>query len=538
MVLDSLANFLFPWILPVIFVNFCLFSYLIYFHRKTISESMVPGKGSAYIWLFVIFGAAFLIRLLIPPLQHIMYVDEAWYMEAAKHILETGQQGSYPKAIGWPFLLSGLFLLFGVNNWVALYSMVVIGALTTVALFFLAWMVTRKKEAALFAAVLIALYPVHIRWSAAAETNVVSLFMTCLAVAGCFLYYRHKNRSLLWLAFSGVCFAAQFRPENYVLFVLFFAGDWMFNRPFIKQNLAFYAVSWLFFLLLSIPNLVQMMSFHASIHFMETESQGFLLGGNWSVHNLIYNTRHYGMYIFNGVFQPVLISLFALMGSMVLWIKDRKTVLFLFAWIGLFWFAYFSSWMQTLGGTEMIAGKARFFMSFYPAMILLASVGITQVLQWAGERMGRPQFQKYIYFAGAFLVSLFFLPYMREVPHMFGSRAYLLETQIPELAERDIPASCVIVANWPTILKSTTQLQVVDIRDFLADEGFQKKLLDSSDCVLLFDDVMCATFESEGGNCLRVKERYVLKDYISYAEGKDRYVFYQLLKRRDPEQIP
>lgn len=509
-----------------ILINFILCGCLLHYNRKYFFAFLARVDKIIYGKLFVVFLIALFVRLFIPPIQHIMYVDEPWYMEAAKNILHNFNQGDYPKSIGWPLLLAYFFLFFGVNNWVALYAMIFIGALMTVALFFLSSIVVHDRKMGLLAALFIAFYPVHIRWSASAETNVVSLFIVCCAFIMVFFYYQKRTLPLLWLAMAAVSFAAQFRPENYALFLVFLFGDFLYGRKWIFENIKYYLLAWVVFLLLSAPNLIHILKLYLFSNFLESDSHGLVSGKNWSLHNLIINTKNYGIDILAGEYQPVFISFFGLIGSIVLWVKERRLLIFLVFWAVLFYLIYFSSWLQTMGGRE------RLFMMMYPSIIILSAVGLGCVLDLILEKLERFPLKCVVFDLSIIVLILLFIPYAKKASVMFNGKELLLETKIPEMAERDIPDSCVIVANWPTILKSTTDLQVIDARGFLQSQTYQKEIFAQSGCVLFFEDLTCRLWPDERNYCLKIKKQFGMKEYRMYDEGLERFGFYQLSERK------
>ncbi len=529
MLLRSIAETLSAVIPVCALFSWAIFLFLLVQNRKNLSELTSKAGGAAYGWLAAIVLFSLALRLLVPPIQHVMYLDEPWYMEAAKHILQTGHPGDYPKSIGWPFLLSGLFFVFGINNWVALYGMIVIGALSAAAVFFLTLLLTNKKTTALFAALLISLQPVHIRWSATAETNVVSLFMVCLAVTACVLYFQKKTRALFWLSLSTICLAAQFRPENYILFLLFPAGNWILGEKNTIKFPASCALAWLLFIALSLPNLVQVLHYYSSLNFSEVAEYAGSRGANWSIQNLFYNTRHYGISIFNGSMQPFLFSFLSLIGAALLFIKDRKIFSFLCLWFGFWWAAYFSSWIKTLGGEDALLGKGRIFLSFYPVLSVFAASALSEGLVFFTQKIKRPSAQIATRVLVVGLLIGAFLPYADPVSKMFGGEGHRLETRIPELAEKDVPSGCLIIANHPVILQSTTQLNVLDLNAFLEDHAKRNDVLRSTDCVLFFDDLICEMSAAERDLCRIMKSSYRMEEYRSYDQGKARYTFYKIL---------
>jgi hypothetical protein len=529
MFLRSIAETLSAAIPACALFSWIIFLFLLAQNRKNLSEFASKAGGAAYGWLAVIVLFSLALRLLVPPIQHVMYLDEPWYMEAAKHILQTGHSGDYPKSIGWPFLLSSFFFVFGTNNWVALYGMIVIGALSAAAVFFLTFAITNKKTTAIFAALLIGLQPIHIRWSATAETNVVSLFMVCLAVTACSLYFQKKTRAFFWLSLSAICLAAQFRPENYILFLLFPAGNWILGEKNNVTPPVSYVFAWLLFIALSLPNLAQVLHYYSSLNFSEVAEYTGIRGANWSLQNLFYNTRHYGISIFNGSMQPLLFSFLSLIGAILLLIKDRKIFSFLCLWLGFWWAAYFSSWIKTLGGEDALLGKGRIVLSFYPVLGIFAASALSEGLVFFTQKIKRPSAQTAMRILIVGLLISSCLPYVDPVSKMFGGDGHRLETRVPELAEKDIPSGCLIIANHPTILRSTTELNVVDLSFFLENHAERGNILRSTDCVLFFDDLICQMSAAEGELCGIMKSSYRMEEYRSYDQGKARYTFYKIL---------
>ena len=104
-------------LLPLIALeSFLLFLIFFWINKSYIKDILSEIDKKTWVFLFFVVISAFILRLVIPPLQHIMYIDEPWYMEAAKNMLQNFSQGDYPKSIGWPFILSISFLFLTDNS--------------------------------------------------------------------------------------------------------------------------------------------------------------------------------------------------------------------------------------------------------------------------------------------------------------------------------------------------------------------------------------------------------------------------------------
>jgi len=255
-IINTLSIHTYTLIPLFILISFVLLLVLIYINRKFIKAIFSEIDIETWIILSVIFFIALLIRIYIPPHQHIMYIDESWYMKAGKDMLQFNSVGWYPKSIGWPFILSISFLIFGVSNWVAIFTTIFFGSLTVFTLFFLTYVLTKNQNVSLVSSLIFSLFAAHIRWSATAETNVVSLFFITSTLFFCFLYYRKGTVSLLWLSLTSLAFTSQIRPENHIFAFLFLIGLILFKPKKFRLNNYNFLLPWLVFLVLITPNLL------------------------------------------------------------------------------------------------------------------------------------------------------------------------------------------------------------------------------------------------------------------------------------------
>lgn len=513
-----------------ILINFILLIVLIFLNWEYIKKFLARIDKKTWILLVLIFCSALFARVFIPYHQHLKYIDEAGYMEAGKNMLQTGSQDYYPKSIGWPFILRIAFGIFGVSNWVALYASTLLGSLTIFTIFFMTLIITQRKIISLVAALLFSLFPVHIIWSASAETNVASLFFISLTIFFCFLYYRNRKNSLLWLALVSLAFTAQFRPENYIFPLLFLFGCFIYDKVSFKRIKLEFVLPWIVLIILPFADLVQSIDFLQSTNWIENESGGEQSGSNWSFHNLIYNSSHYGVYIFNSEFQPVLFSLLIFPGLIYMFFKQRREELFLMVWFLLLWFAYFFSWF--VGGVPSILGKTRFFMGFYPITIIFVCYGLLLVKDLASN-IKNSLIKKLTLPLIILILVIFFIPYSFKASELFDSPAHRLEAKIPELAEKDIPSDCIIIANLPTILKSTTDLNVIDAGEFLDYPKIQEEVFNHTSCVLFFEDLTCSLFEFTEERCRRVKDEFLMEPFTFYSEKDKKFTFYKINRQQD-----
>jgi hypothetical protein len=440
-------------IIPLgILLSFIILTYLIIKQRRFLKNFIFGIDKKTWSFVFIIFLIGLLLRLLFFGHWHMMYTDEFSYMESGKNMLQTGSQVNYVKSIGWPFMLSLVFGIFGVNSFVALYTSSVFGALTILVIFLLTYSLTKNKNIALLSSLILSLFPLHLKWSGSAETNITSLFFILLALFFCFLFYNEKNNNLFLLAWASVVFAVQFRPENYVLIFLFLLGIFLYNKEFIKRIDKKNVLAFLIIGFLCVPNFIQVFKFQTSTNWAESDSGGERTGDNWSIKNLVNHSIKYGIHVFDTEHQPITIILLFLTGIFCMFYNKDKNIIFLLSWFFIFWVCYFSSW--EIGGFE------RVYTSFYPILAIVCSYGVIYFIDLI---------QKIINRQVTIIVIVFFLIFS-FVPSILKTNnkpddLILLETRIPEMSEKDIPKDCLIVATMPEILRSTTNLDAIGVYD-------------------------------------------------------------------------
>ena len=167
-------------------------------------------------------------------------------------------------------------------------------------------------------------------------------------------------------------------------------------------------------------------------------------------------------------------------------------------------------------------------MSFYPITSILSGYGLLFISEAIPFKKRKNK--NVILLILTILLIALFIPHAIKASILFADNAHKLETLIPEKAEIDIPGNCVIIANLPSILTSTTNLNVVDIVIFLKNSERQKEIMKQNSCLLFFEDYTCLDwnmFDFEN-NCNLMKERFNLTPFILYQEEMKKYTFYKL----------
>src|SRR3989339_573571 len=235
-----LALFLEPFFIKyhitviLIAINFCLLCFLIFINRQYVFKEFKKISVKVWFLLFLILILAVILRILIPHRQYPLIYDETFYFQAAVDMFRFDVLLGYSKSIAWPFVLSLIFKFFTPSNNVVFNTSIFFAAITVFPLFFLTNLFFNEKRFAMLSALLFVLLPYNIFWSATGETETTSLFFSVLALMFSFIYFKYREKSLLWLSIIGLALSVQFRPENIGLFVIYFIF-WM-DAPMVINN--------------------------------------------------------------------------------------------------------------------------------------------------------------------------------------------------------------------------------------------------------------------------------------------------------------
>lgn len=510
-------------IIPLaILINFVLLLLCIAVNVKSFARVLSGISWKIWLLLIAVFSIALMLRLHTYH-RHILFIDEFLYMEAGKNLLLHHTQFDFPESIGWPFLLSVFFAVFGVDNHVAMYASVFSGALSVFAVFLLVYAISNNANQGIFSALIFALMPVNIMWSGTASQSTTSQFLIITTMFFCLLYYKNRTLPLLLLACAGLSFASQFRQESYFYPLLFISGFFIYGIGISKKRVLGFLVPFLLLMILSSPNLLNILDNTLPVNWIESDTRGAQTGANWSFSNFISNFSEYGPHIISGKYHPVIYSLLFIAGGIFMAKNRRKEFLFLAVWLVGLIAIYFTSWFQTLGG------KSRFFMFLVPVTIIFASYGIICIYQLLASRLSKAAAGAIVAVLTAVL-SVTFVPYITSYSDNYSDDVHFLTTSVIERAEIDVPPNCRIVANIPVILKSTTELNVVDTETFLDSGTYRDEIGDENKCALFYEDVFCDRWDwgDSFGKCRFFFNRFRLEPFLSYSHGDAVFKFWKI----------
>jgi len=357
----------------LVFASFLLLLFSIFYSRNRFFK--IPFKK--FLLPFAVFSLALFLSVL-HPLQFVTVWDELAYVSAADSILSHASFSNcfysiegiqnctlLNKGSALSFLLAVSFALFGKSIISAFAVNALAFAFSSVIVFFIARIILKNKKAAFSSAMFFALMPLAVFYSSTLETNTLAAFFILLSLL-LFLFLTKSNAFSLRLAFfSSLSLAVYSRPENFVLFPLFFVADFFSSR---KQQRLFVFLSWSIPLILSIGAFLQVL-IDAFKSFAFGQSSSFVPSGTiFSLENL-YGNMHFFQLFFSGNFFPWILFVFFLFG--VFWVLKRSIP----RWIGFLLFSMPLALLLVYAFNFNL--QERFFVSVLPFFALFCGAGFS-----------------------------------------------------------------------------------------------------------------------------------------------------------------
>lgn len=436
-------------------------------------------------------------------LKHLIYIDEFWYLDAGKNILQRGMAPGFNKSIGWPVMVTFSYIFGGINNYSPIWLNLLLGLLCVPLTYFAARALTENKTVAAAAALTMALLPYRAVWAASAETGIPALFFVLWGVFMAALYYRSGSTRSLLAAAGGFALAAQIRPENLMFFGLFWAGKLLFSpTQDRRQNVIFYLAS-IAAIIVNLPNFSIFAAFQSSTNWLEVDSFGQMKGASISLANLWFNTTHWGPKFFNLSLHGALFSALFMGGAALSAKKNWRVFAFLALWAGMMYGFYFSTWFHVYGTTTALFPKTKLYMLFYPVLGIWAGYAVS----WFAEKGAGMVRLGGVLMACALLWNA---GYAKKAE--FSSAPRALETRLLARLPKTVPESCMIITNSPVMVTASSFFRTVYTPHFTTDAAYAANLLSGEPCLLYLRDITTELGIKEFNEADReMAARYALK---------------------------
>ncbi|MFH1692510.1 MAG: DUF6541 family protein [Candidatus Omnitrophota bacterium] len=455
-----------------------------------------------WIAFFIIIIAGLGVRLWVIPHMHHTYHDEFEHLSIAEnlhfhHKYSETLQGTYnhPEETlmktwppGYHMILALSYNLFSVSENTAFNTTAVISALSILLMFLLAYALFTEKTTALYSAFLLALAPVHLKYSGSTSTEICSFFFLLLSLWTAALYAKYaKFKHLLLLIFT-TAFAIYTRPENGILllliplFVIFFTKRADFPRKKIIFHttlatiillplISFYFLHNFYYAIFTIKETGWADSLPTRLFFLQKSLPG----------NLTF---------WFGPGHPASVTFLAIFGFIKLFKHKRRAAIFLSIWFCIFLLVYSAHYTGRFNSIS-----DRHALNLYIPIILMAAYGIFALSnRWANKLVIKRNII-FILLASVFLSTFF--PLSTTISKTL-SDSKNSEYQFILTNKNKIPEDIYIISFNPNIIISSIHKKAITPFLFVNLENKPKK-------AILFQDYWYRKNE---------KERMPLENYL------------------------
>lgn len=327
---------------------------------------------------------ALTLTLWVAPRTNRIYYDEHIYQSIGRNlsdlrlaqmcndgIVEYGRlecrSGEYNKQpYAYPHALSVAYRLFGVRDVSAFVFNALAMAATVCAVYLLTWMLFVDRAAAFFSAVVMALTPQQILWSATAAVE-PSASLACVAALLCAArFVRSRSTGALALTAVSAAYAIQFRTESLLILPIIAFLLWRRARTEFSSRRLWWCG--LLFLTLAATHVGHLFA-------VRNESWGATqsrLSLDYVIPNLAVNGRFY----FGDERFPVLFTLLAAAGLFGRRFRTERVALMgyfaLFFGIDLLFYA----------GSYNYGADVRYSLMTYPPLAMLGGSGAARAVRW------------------------------------------------------------------------------------------------------------------------------------------------------------
>lgn len=535
-------------------LNFSLLVILLIVNFKDIRKQFREVKRKTWLLLILIFLLGLFLRFTVPH-YHKMYRDEPWDMETGKNILINGRAElcyyldydklgcmTYKRSSGVPFIYALSFLIFGIDNYIAIATSAFFGALSSLLIFLLTFLFFKNENSALYSAFFLAILPLHIFWSASAQTNVISIFFLLLTLICFLIYFRVNTLRTLLLAICSSVYTIQTRTEAIIILPIIAIMFFLFDKKLMQRikKVKFW-VPFLICLIFFISWIFGVLEYNKLLKFNMLD---IVLDVPNSLNSYGFD---YFFRIATGFYYPLIINIFGILYFPLFYITNKNNwSLFVFITLSIVIFSIFCIWAMPL--------SSRFSLYFAMWLIPISSYSANFLI----EKMKVMDHRKYVFSKLIFVILILFsfYPYISEV-YSFIDEEKILETKIPEIAERELPKNCIIIAPISEVLTATTDIKAIGAELIMENPEILENLKKKTDCILFFEDWYCLTSKpkfvapkenfdenlssyyrnllrrknSTTKQCKFIKENYESMPYIRYKSLSENltYGFYKIV---------
>lgn len=519
-----------------LFVNFLLIIFSFVINFNTIKKAFSKIKRNTWFLLIAVFLIAIFLRTFVAPSTHRVFFDEDIYLDIGKEIL-INNEGSlcnygfgnecyeydlmkWPN--GFPFLLAVTYFFLGISEAVAFGLTILLGSLTPVLVFLTAYLLTKNEKVSLFSALFFTLVPVHIIWSATTAAEPIFVFFTSLAAFCILLSFESNDWKSHLLALSSLAYAVQIKAEGLLLFPIFGLMFLLLDKNLFKKlEEKKFLLLWIIFFALLVPYFVHMNNA------FETEawgSSGEKFALKYAQENIPINAIFW-VHGYKTIEHPILLTIFALLGSFYLLSKNKRVALILLFWF----FVIFIFYASFYAGSVKYGVDVRYALSGYPPFVILAGFGAYSITEGLKNK-------KYKKIMSLLIVSLSLITFVYYVPSIVTPTKIIQEARQARVyhdlavdVAGELDDDCYVLSHVPSIYL------VMGKGSLQTWNGQNKQVMDDlfskTDCIVFDDGFWCNLQPYKSSVCKHIFDNYNLELIDQYSEKNGpTYTFFRVSK--------
>ena len=554
-------NVLFRLIPSFLLINYILLFAFLSINFKYIYNEFKKIDKKIWILLLLIIILGFSLRMFTAPHAHRVFFDEDIYLNIAQNIknelkaclCDYGTTEECYRCIpnkqphAYSAFISMFFFFFGVKESVAYTATILVGTLSILLIFTIAYLLFKKQSIALYASLIFSLIPENIRWSATTSLGPFFVFFTLLTVALFLLYSTTKSYLILTAAILSFAIALQGRPEANLLFLLIALLLVLFNKNPLKdmKNYRFILLIFLLVILIT-PNI---------IHLKKSSSDTWGTSGKkFSLEYLDNNGRDNAKFFFENTRFPVIFTILAVIGMMYSVKDHKKELLLLLIWF----FLFFGIYAVFYAGSFNYGTDVRFSLSLYPSVAIFAAIGlylIERTLSKINFSFNTIRF----YFLKLIMKKEYFNPEKPEKSQLgiwsvrgiiiililismmpfynyistYGEKAWDAKAvhdfavrESEEIKQQD----CYVFSHISSmfLVNGVNSLQI----HFQTNKRIVNDIFKKTDCVLFYEGYWCVNVRAhKEGVCKRMHDNFDLTVYSRHEERNKNFTFYTVERK-------
>ncbi len=527
----ALENILMKWIPVNLHINFFFIISAGILCLPAIKEHLKNYLNRKGILIAAVLVAAFMLSSFFSPRNHRLYYDEDIYANIGQNIALKSQTGLcnygtfeyeeyYPHSVsynkepsGWPYLISLVFQVFGVNELYAFFLNNLLFAGSVLLAYLITWHITGNFQASLFSCVIFGLIPQNLMWGNTIAAEPAAAFFAGLSFLILVLYIKTHKDSCLFLLMTVLPFSCQMRPESGLIIPVLAVYILLFS-PGILSDRKFWTYS-LFAALMLIPHFIHI--YAVSGHSWGAEGSKFALSffsNNFSVNGLFY---------VNNIEFPAVFTILAFSGLLFSRDSIKHKACFL-TWFLLF----FAIFLFFYAGSYHYGADVRFSLLTFLPLAVLAGTGAEAVRSRLESLIPSPQS------TGTFLmVFLILFSAIRffNIAHREGQEAWGARYDHKYAKEfiLNIPKRSIVLSQNPAMFLLWGQ-NAIQAYSGLEQPELIKQLIDKYQGNVYFHhNYWCNTKSIRNIRlCEAIREKYTLTEVATAREQDHKYGLYRI----------